>query len=608
MQRWRTCWVALVLLLCAAVAGAATLPITLSQGTVESTVDGTTRSASLNLPYVWDRHHDGRPGLARFSLPFMVDRAPEDTWGVFILRAGNTLEVWLNGEPIQVFGDMTRSEAADYTKTPLYISIPAHQLNVGANELMVHIRADTGRDAGLSQVVVGPAALVRDTLFEPLYTWRHTGSVLLAGFSAVIGAIALALWVTQVQGSADGARRRQRFYLWAAFAEFGWALRLADGVMTQPPLPWVAWGTLMTACYAAWAASVVMFCHYVARWFRVVGPRTMGGMLALATGSAVAACWLSLAQARPGWFTAWLGVELALVVVYATVFVVTTVRQPDPRRVLMAAVALLTVAVALRDWLVVRVGDGYGDVSWVRYSSVLLGIALLGIVGTRFRQASVQARELLNTLSARVAEREQELASTYARLEQVAREQARVHERERILRDMHDGVGAHISSAIRQLQSGQASNDQLLRTLRDSLDQLKLSIDSIHLPAGDVGALLAGLRYRLAPRLTGSALTLEWAVDELQPVPQLDAPAMRKLQFLLFEAISNVLQHAHAKVLRFEAAMHGPVLRLALVDDGCGFDASRPPRALLERAQAIGARLTLDSVPGRTAVQLEFDT
>ena len=89
---------------------------------------------------------------------------------------------------------------------------------------------------------------------------------------------------------------------------------------------------------------------------------------------------------------------------------------------------------------------------------------------------------------------------------------------------------------------------------------------------------------------------------------QLDAPAMRKLQFLLFEAISNELQHAHAKVLRFEAAMHGRVLRLALIDDGCGFDARRPPRALLERARAIGARLTLESVPGCTVVQLEFDT
>ncbi|RYF40187.1 MAG: histidine kinase, partial [Comamonadaceae bacterium] len=181
-------------------------------------------------------------------------------------------------------------------------------------------------------------------------------------------------------------------------------------------------------------------------------------------------------------------------------------------------------------------------------------------------------------------------------------------ERERILRDMHDGVGSHISAAIRQLQSGQASDAELLRTLRDSLDQLKISIDSIHLPVGDVGALMAGLRYRMEPRFTASGVALEWAMDDLRPLSGLDGPAMRQLQFLLFEAISNVLQHAHASVLRIEAAMvAGPVLRVSVIDNGQGFDAERiTPRALSERARAIGAGLTVQSRPGCTVVRIEF--
>jgi signal transduction histidine kinase len=59
--------------------------------------------------------------------------------------------------------------------------------------------------------------------------------------------------------------------------------------------------------------------------------------------------------------------------------------------------------------------------------------------------------------------------------------------------------------------------------------------------------LLAALRYRLEPRLAAAGIELEWAVDEVAPVKRLDAQAMRQLQFLLFEAISNVLQHAQAK-------------------------------------------------------------
>jgi signal transduction histidine kinase len=78
------------------------------------------------------------------------------------------------------------------------------------------------------------------------------------------------------------------------------------------------------------------------------------------------------------------------------------------------------------------------------------------------------------------------------------------------------------------------------------------------------------------------------------------------LQFLLFEAISNVLQHAHAKTLRLEAENVDGAVQLRVIDDGQGFDALRVPRALSERAAAVGARLALESRPGRTVVQLDF--
>ena len=123
-----------------------------------------------------------------------------------------------------------------------------------------------------------------------------------------------------------------------------------------------------------------------------------------------------------------------------------------------------------------------------------------------------------------------------------------------------------------------------------------------------MGALLAALRYRLEPRFGAMGLVLEWAVDELPPVERLDEGAMRMLQYLLFEAISNVLQHARASALRVEATMQGPVLRIAVIDNGDGFDTRRPPRSLAERARALGARLVLQSRPGRTVVWLEIDT
>lgn len=578
----------------------------LDSGSVSTTVDGRTRSGPLHLPYHWDREHAAQPGSGRFELPFTLAARPEEPWALFIPRVGSVFEVRINGELLRVQGDMVRGNGDDYAKSPRYLLVPARLLNAGANLLDVRLRADTGRRAGLSPVLIGPAQEVLQP-YASVYASRVIGAVLLVGFSAVVGAIALALWLTQLDAGAIRGPRREGFYLWAALAEFCWAVRVADGVIVSPPLSWVGWGVLMTACYTGWAASAMLFCHHVAGWHKSPHMRWMYAAMSLMFGGAVVTCWFSLTRADPRWLTGWLALELVGAALYIGCFAVATVRRPNAARLLVGAAAMATAAVAVRDWMVIRMSDSYGDTTWVRYTSVFFGVALLAIVLQRFRAASVQAGELLGTLSARVADRERELTATYARLAEAGREQARTHERERILRDMHDGVGSHISAAIHQLQSGQASQATLLRTLRDSLDQLKLSIDSIHLPPGDVGALLAALRYRLAPRLAASNVALEWAVDELQPVPRLDAPAMRQLQFLLFEVISNVLQHAGASVLRIEAGMHGAMLQLRAIDNGSGFDASRPPRALQQRAQAIGARLAIDSRPGRTVVQLQFD-
>jgi signal transduction histidine kinase len=173
---------------------------------------------------------------------------------------------------------------------------------------------------------------------------------------------------------------------------------------------------------------------------------------------------------------------------------------------------------------------------------------------------------------------------------------------------MHDGVGAHISTAIRQLQSGRAKDSEVLVTLRESLDQLKLSIDAMTLPAGDVTTLLANLRYRMEPQFKASDIELQWDVELLDPLPHLDDKGMHNLQFLVYGAISNVLQHSCASVLRIEARRQPQGVQVCIVDNGCGFDTSQPKRkgllSMEERAKAIGATLVVYSARGATTVEI----
>src|SRR6185436_5295542 len=85
-----------------------------------------------------------------------------------------------------------------------------------------------------------------------------------------------------------------------------------------------------------------------------------------------------------------------------------------------------------------------------------LGLTIMWVVSKRFRLARAEALQLQESLAQRVQQKESELRESFERLSQLERARAVTAERERILRDMHDGVGANLATAMRQLESGTA--------------------------------------------------------------------------------------------------------------------------------------------------------
>ena len=74
---------------------------------------------------------------------------------------------------------------------------------------------------------------------------------------------------------------------------------------------------------------------------------------------------------------------------------------------------------------------------------------------------------------------------------------------------------------------------------------------------------------------------------------------MRRLKYMVFEAISNVLQHVHAIMLH---------IGLRAVDNGCGFDPERVKlaglRSLREHVAMVCAQIGIASVSGHTALNI----
>ena len=83
---------------------------------------------------------------------------------------------------------------------------------------------------------------------------------------------------------------------------------------------------------------------------------------------------------------------------------------------------------------------------------------------------------------------------------------------------------------------------------------------------------------------------------------------MRHLQFILFEAFSNILQHANCRVMVVSAHAVAQGIEITIFDNGIGFDATQPSSSgrhwMRERAAMIGATLTWSSEPGSTQLRI----
>lgn len=564
--------------------------------------------SGVELPYHWDRRHPGLAGAATFEIDFGPPVTSAKSYAIYIPRLGNAYEIWLNGNLLEKNGDLTKFNGGDYAKVPRFVPVATDLLRP-SNRLLIHVRADVGRRGGLAAPVMGPDEEVR-RLYSSDYNWRATGTLVVVVLSFMVGMVALALWFTQTDPTRAYRAVRDPMYLLGGLAELFWTVRVSDVLIENPPLPWPAWGMLTVMMTGGWLTCMGSFSVRVAGWSELRPAIWFNRMTWTLFASGLPLIAWALVFASPQVLTAWYGAYALTFTCFIGFFCWRALRNATPAHRVVAAALFVNVLVGLRDWFVFRISPTYADNTLLRYSSMLFGLALAYIVITRFREVSAQARDLMTNLSSRISQKERELGQTYRQVEQLAREQERVSERTRILRDMHDGVGAHLSAAIRQLQSGKASTDDVLQTLRYTLDQLKLSIDAMHLLPGDISSLLANLRYRLEPRFAASDIELQWVVGALEPVAHMDANAMRQLQFMVFEALSNVLQHSHATTLAIEAEMAGTGVCLRVVDNGRGFDAAAAPRkgllSMRERASAIGVAIAIESRPGRTVVEIRI--
>ncbi len=221
-----------------------------------------------------------------------------------------------------------------------------------------------------------------------------------------------------------------------------------------------------------------------------------------------------------------------------------------------------------------------------------------------------------------VAARVVEQRKVQLRLEQLERERALAHERERIARDLHDDLGSSLARI--SLLSG------LLKADRDNPSQIEGHAVKISQSADQTVRALEEIVWAVRPGSDSLQSLVEYIAhfaNELfdgggircrldlpadlpsRPLP----PEVRHNIFLVVkEALANVLKHAGAREVRISAEATADALEIVVQDNGRGFDTKRQSRGsglgnMRRRVQGMGGTVTIESCPGQgTTVKLQL--
>jgi signal transduction histidine kinase len=272
-------------------------------------------------------------------------------------------------------------------------------------------------------------------------------------------------------------------------------------------------------------------------------------------------------------------------------------------RLLLLGAGLVSAALGVHGALI-RLEYVDFDGPWLIY--YLIPVYLVGAgaaIVERFVAHVHELRRSRGELEVRVAQKTREIEATQARLAAQERERALAGERRRIMADMHDVLGSRLVGLLSLVQSGRTDRELLEQELAASLDELRMSIDSVQPVEGDLGVVLGNVRHRMRSVFGATGVTLDWQVSELPRMEGLTPARVLAIQRLLLEVFSNVLKHSGAQTVRVSTALADGSAQIAIEDNGRGFESrectgGRGLANLAARARDAGGSLEISSMPG----------
>ena len=151
--------------------------------------------------------------------------------------------------------------------------------------------------------------------------------------------------------------------------------------------------------------------------------------------------------------------------------------------------------------------------------------------------------------------------------------------------------------------------------LHHALEDLRMTLDSLEPMDGDLPTILGTLRQRIAPAMVAAGVELVWQVQEVSPIPGLEARGVLHVFRCLQEVFANVLKHAQAGRVTVSTRDLGGQVELCVSDDGVGLGSldgglsgggGRGMGNIRLRAAELGVLVSFEEVAPGTCVRFLF--
>jgi signal transduction histidine kinase len=542
------------------------------------------------LPDDWSRERAGAGGDAWYRIDLMRSVSDTGLAVIYVPRVNMAGVPYVNGVQLASAARLTEPISRLWYRPQLHW-VPASLLRPGRNVIHYRVRSYARTQGGFSEVYVGPPERLVP-MWESHQFWQVTAMQATTSITAALALLALVAW---------GVLRTQPAYGYFGLAALSWTVH--GTLVLTTAIPWGlsvrAWETLIQSSVVWLVVTMMLFALRLAGQQRPAAERAV-----LAFG--VLDPLLVWAVPERLYYNTVDASLLVLLVVGGFEFKIladVARRTRSIQSILLVGAALLVLGLGLHDLLNRRGATAFAEPFNLHFGvPVLFATVFWNLLGQL--TAATRATERLNAnLEHRVAEKTSQLETSYAQLRRADAAEARASERERIMRDMHDGVGSQLIAARQIAERGQLGVADVTALLDECIDDLRLIIDSLEPSQGDLVTVLGNLRYRLTDRLLRQGVTLRWEVADLPLMEYLTPTDTLHVLRIVQEAFANVLKHARATTVTFKAAVSpdGQRVIFSVSDNGSGINAGdaltrgRGLANMVQRASALGGTFRLDA-------------